>query len=203
MNRWTYVIAAVTATCLTLLPPELRAHDAASSSVPAGLEVPSGHRPFLLGHATGTQNYVCLPSSSGPPFAWTQYGPDATLFNDFRTQVVTHFLSPNPDEGGTARATWQHSRDSSRVWAMAVASSTDPRFVEPGAIPWLLLQVVGTEPGPTGGRRLTESTYLHRVRTSGGVAPATGCAQAEDVGKKSLVPYAADYVFYRPAMPSR
>jgi len=35
------------------------------------------------------------------------------------------------------------------------------------------------------------------VVTSGGVAPATGCAAVTDVGHKALVPYSADYVFYR------
>jgi hypothetical protein len=39
------------------------------------------------------------------------------------------------------------------------------------------------------------------VNTSGGVAPSTGCASATDVGKKALVPYTADYFFYRPPAP--
>src|SRR5439155_24454523 len=111
--------------------------------------------PFLLGHATGTQNYRCLPS--GSDVVWAFFGPQATLVNYDDQQITTHFLSPNPDEGGTARATWQHSRDTSTVWAMASTSSSDPGFVEPGAIPWLLLQVVGATPGPTGGHRLTET----------------------------------------------
>ena len=88
-------------------------------------------------------------------------------------------------------------RDTSTVWAIASTSSSDPGFVEPGAIPWLLLQVVGAPPGPTGGHRLTETTAIQRVHTSGGLAPTTGCAQAADVGKRALVPYTADYVFYK------
>jgi hypothetical protein len=163
--------------------------------VPTGLEVPAGNRPFLLGHATGTQNYICLPS--GSDFVWTFFGPQATVFNDDDKHITTHFLSPNPDEGGMARATWQHSRDTSTVWAMASASSSDPGFVEPGTIPWLLLQEVGAASGPIGGRRLTKTTYIQRVHTSGGIAPTTGCAQAADVGKRALVPYTADYVFYK------
>jgi hypothetical protein len=66
-----------------------------------------------------------------------------------------------------------------------------------GAIPWLLLQVVGGQDGPTGGDTLTASTYIQRVHTAGGIAPATGCAESTDVGKKVLVPYEADYYFYR------
>jgi Protein of unknown function (DUF3455) len=119
------------------------------------------------------------------------------LPHDDARQIITHFLSPNPDEGGTARATWQHSRDTSTVWAMAIASSFDPAFVEPGAIPWLLLRVVGADRGPTGGHKLTATAYMQRVHTSGGLAPTTGCTQAPDVGKRALVPYTADYFFYK------
>ena len=109
-------------------------------------------------------------------------------------QVTTHFLSPNPAEGGTPRATWQHSGDTSTVWAAAIANSTDSSFVAPGAIPWLLLRVVGSEGS---GGKLTATTYIQRVNTAGGIAPVTGCKSAKDTGKKALVPYSTDYVFYR------
>ena len=76
-------------------------------------------------------------------------------------------------------------------------SSNDSNFVEPGAIPWLLLQVVGTGTGPTGGAFLTQATFIQRLNTSGGVAPATGCSSSGNVGAISLVPYTADYFFYK------
>jgi hypothetical protein len=165
--------------------------------VPDALKVPAGNQVFLKGHAVGTQNYICLATDSS--VAWAFFGPQATLFNDKDRQIITHFLSPNPDERGTARATWQHSRDTSTVWAMAIASSSDPNFVETGAIPWLLLQIVGAEPGPTGGDRLTRTTFIQRLNTDGGVAPSTGCARSTDVGQRALVPYTADYFFYKAA----
>ena len=96
-----------------------------------------------------------------------------------------------------ARATWQHSFDSSRVWARALEASTDPNFVEAGAIPWLLLTVVGAEDGPHGGSFLTHAVLIQRLNTAGGVAPSTGCSQSTEVGTLGLVPYAADYFFYR------
>jgi len=164
-------------------------------TVPANLEVEHGNTPFLVGHALGTQNYICLLAPKG--FAWTFFGPQATLFGDDGQQLTTHFLSANPDENGTLRATWQHSGDTSAVWAKAVATSTDPAYVVPGAIPWLKLQVVGVEQGPTGGMALFGTTFVQRVNTTGGIAPAAGgCAHAGDIGKKALVPYTADYVFY-------
>src|SRR5262249_36506504 len=116
---------------------------------------------------------------------------------EIRQQIATHFLSPNPSESGLPRATWQSSFDTSKVWARAIASSTDPSFVAPGAIPWLLLTVVGTGRGPTDGAFLTQTTFIQRLNTSGGIAPSTGCSQSTNVGATALVPYTADYVFYR------
>ena len=110
--------------------------------------------------------------------------------------MITHFLSANPAENGTPRATWQSSSDTSAIWAAAIASSTDPNYVEAGAIPWLLLQVKGAQPG-SGGSSLGGTLYIQRVNTSGGAVPATGCKSAQDVGKKALVPYTTDYVFYK------
>jgi hypothetical protein len=112
---------------------------------------------------------------------------------------MTHFFSPNPDENRTVRATWQDSRDSSTVWAKASASSTDPAFVAPGAVPWVLLEKAGVEAGPAGGDRLTATTFVQRLNPAGGVAPATGCASPADVGTQAFVPYTADYFFYRKA----
>ena len=188
--------AAVAILALTAAVPQAEAH-VTPPPVPGDLAVLDGSRPFLIGHAYGTQNYVCLLGNSG--FAWTFFGPQATLFNDEDRQLITHFLSANPDENGTPlRATWQHSRDTSAIWAMAVATSTDANYVRADAIPWLKLQVVGAEDGPTGGAALSRTTFVQRVNTSGGIAPAAaGCSQAADIGKKALVPYTADYVFYR------
>ena len=163
-------------------------------AVPDNLKVPTGNKPFLVGHAKGTQNYICLPSGEG--FAWTFFSPQATVFDDRQEQIITHFLSPNPDESDKPRPTWQDSDDTSAVWGNAIASSSDPNFVAAGAIPWLLLQVVGSQEGPTGGETLTPTSYIQRVNTMGGVAPAGGCAQSTDVGSKALVAYTADYFFF-------
>jgi hypothetical protein len=168
--------------------------------VPANLEVPDDHVVFLEGQAVGTQNYVCAPAPTG--FAWKFLGPQATVFlsrrGELEQQITTHFLSMNPAEN-LARPTWQHSFDSSLVWGKVAASSTDPNFVEAGAIPWLLVQAAGAARGPQDGAALTRTTYIQRLNTSGGVAPSTGCAQASDVGTVTLVPYTTDYFFYRAA----
>jgi hypothetical protein len=149
------------------------------------------------GHAIGTQQYVCLPS--GSTSAWTFFGPQATLFKANNKQNITHFLSPNPFEDNSPRATWQDSKDTSTNWAKDptvagnVLSSFDPDFVDPNAIPWLRL-LVDAQDGPTGGEKLSGTTYIHRVNTSGGKAPAGPCGT---IGGKLLVPYRADYFFYK------
>ncbi len=43
---------------------------------------------------------------------------------------------------------------------------------------------------------MTEITFIQRLNTAGGSAPATGCSVATDVGRKAFVPYRADYFFY-------
>jgi hypothetical protein len=163
--------------------------------VPDILAVPAGSKAFLIGHAVGTQNYICLPDGAGAK--WVLFGPQATVFDDHGKQIMTHFLSPNPAENSTPRATWQQSDRTSSVWAMKVAESDDSRYVEPGAIKWFLLKVMGTETGAREHDWLTKTTVVHRVNTSGGVAPAGECAVIGDVGKTKFVPYSADYVFYK------
>jgi hypothetical protein len=196
--------AGVLALAVTVsLPRPAHAGELTPPPVPANIEVPAGHRAFLVGHATGTQNYVCLPAGAG--FAWSLFTPQATLFDHQGRQVTTHFFGPNPLEKDVIRAAWQHSRDTSTVWGQAVASSSDPAFVAPGAIPWLLVRAVGAQDGPAAadGRRrrgvLTPTTFIQRLTTTGGVAPATGCSAAADVGNRAFVPYTADYFFYRVA----
>jgi len=183
---------AVALTILQALPADARR--VKPPPVPFDLEVDAGSKAFLVGHAVGTQNYICLPS--GSQFAWVLFTPEATLFDDHGRQLTTHFFSPNPLEPDSFRPTWQHSRDTSSVWVKLDTPSSDPDFVAPGAIPWLLLETVGTVAGPAGGNALTATTQIQRVNTAGGVAPEAGCSAAGDVGKKAFVPYTADYFFY-------
>jgi len=189
-------------------PRPAYADDVTPPPVPANIKVPAGNEAFLVGHGVGTQNYVCLPSGTG--VAFTLFTPQAILFSDDDKQITTHFFSPNPFENNTnpavvatgmIRATWQHSLDTSTVWGQVKPgnSSSDPGFVAPNAIAWLLVTVVGAENGPTGGDTLTKTTFIQRLNTSGGVAPSTGCRSPTDVGNLAFVPYTADYFFYKAA----
>jgi hypothetical protein len=197
--------------------------------VPANLQPPAGNVPYRVGHALGNQNYVCTAAG-----AWTLYGPDATLFDKANNEVITHLLSNNPFEnatppppgttwnpalGGNPRPTWQSVLDTGTIWVNNTLSpsgpaqaSTDPNYVASGAISWLLLPVVcgsnfpcgGALPGPSGGTKLTQTTYVQRVNTSGGCMPSAGpevpgcsASSACTAGAKFLAPYTADYYFYK------
>jgi hypothetical protein len=192
-----YTTALAVVALSSLLQPA-RAEELKPPAVPANIQVPAGNKLFFVGHAIGTQNYVCLPADGGVKFIL--FTPQATLYSDSE-QATTHYFSPNPAEGGTVRATWQHSKDTSTVWGKVADgnSSSDPAYVAPGAIPWLLVTGVGAQNGPTGGDKLSGTTYIQRVNTAGGVAPATGCASLADVGNKAFVPYTTDYFFYKKA----
>lgn len=162
--------------------------------VPPGLEITDGSQAFLLGRGVGTQNYECQPTTGAlGQVDWVLFTPQATLFDDLKGQLTSHFFSPNPAEGQIVRATWRDSADSSTIWARATAQAV----VDQTAITWVKLQVVGTEAGPTGGTTLTGTTFVERLNTTGGLAPTTGCSSLADVGHKAFVPYTADYFFFR------
>jgi hypothetical protein len=199
-------VTAIAVASMLSLPQPVEAHDVTPPSVPVEIQVPAGNVAFLRGKATGTQNYACSPSGTG--FAWILFTPEATLFNKADKQIITHFFGPNPDPNdvntdprvlakGTIRAAWQ-ARDTSTVWAK-VSPLSRPIVVRPDSIPWLLLETVGVQEGPTGGDTLTPTTFIQRVNTFGGLAPSTGCSQLADVGKKAFVPYTADYFFFAKA----
>jgi hypothetical protein len=191
------LIAALALAFAAMLPQPAHAGQVTPTPVPPNIQVPAGNEPFLLGHAVGTQNYICLPSGSG--VAFKLFTPQATLFKDNDKQISTHFFSPNPDENGTIRPTWQDSLDTSAVWGEVKPghASSDTNYVQPGAIPWLLVTVVGSQHGTIGRDLLAATTFIQRVSTTGGIAPSTGCASPTDIGTQAFVPYTADYVFFR------
>jgi len=164
-------------------------------SVPADIRLsPDDFTPFLKAHAIGTQGYVCV--AVGSTYSWVPFGPQATLFDDSGEQILTHFLSPTP-YSLLPIPTWQHSRDSSVVWGQPITPSSDPAYVALGAIPWLLLEAAVVGDGPTGGDKLLPTRRIQRVNTVDGAAPTTGCSQPGNIGKRGLVPYEADYYFYK------
>jgi len=175
-------------------------------TTPDLIAVPEGNSAFLVGHAFGSQGYTCLPTATGGT-AWSPVArPEATLFTDLfgsQFQIITHFqsINENPKPGITpphsGNATWQSSLDSSRVWMVknkGIDAGSDPASCpNTGSIQCLLLQSVGNKKGPTGGNLLAKATFIQRLNTNGGAVPTSSCA----VGQTELVPYTADYFFFR------
>jgi hypothetical protein len=175
-------------------------------AVPDTIAVPAGNSAYMVGHASGSQGYTCLPTTTGGT-AWSPTArPEATLFTDLfgqPFQIITHFqsINENPKPGITVplsgNATWQSSLDSSRVW-MVKDKGIDPspeitNCKHAGSIQCLLLESVGSKKGPTGDNLVSKATFIQRLNTSGGAVPSTACS----VGQTQLVPYTADYFFFR------
>ncbi len=147
-------------------------------TVPANLQVPAGNVLYLVGHARGYQIYTCQAQPSG--FAWVLREPWAGLVDDTGNYVALHYAGP----------TWR-APDGSAVVAARIAGAPAPSAT---AIPWLLLQATSTS-GPPGGK-FTATTFIQRINTAGGLAPASGC-DAAHVGATTAAFYTADYYFYR------
>jgi Protein of unknown function (DUF3455) len=213
-----YLVTLVRGICAALILASIvgAAHGQSLTkpATPPLIMPPDGNSLFLVAPAVGTQGYICLPTSAGAATAsWTvkPSRPQATLFQRVfgqDVQVATHFLSPdaNPNDAAPSpvpfgSATWQSSLDTSKVWAQvlngnSIPAGSDPVCPNTGSIPCLMLQSIGSQAGTLGGTALSKTTFIQRLNTRGGVAPADGCSTEEDVGRQRLVPYSADYYFF-------
>jgi hypothetical protein len=156
----------------------------ASASVPPldappRIQVEAGNKAYLLAHADGVQIYGCSLTADGPK--WRLIAPRATLYGDNGQLIGTHFGGP----------TWQ-ARDGSYVKAQRVDGVT----VEETAIPWLLLKATTQSAGPDGDR-LTATTFIQRINTTGGLEPAAAECVDATLGSEREIAYTADYRFWK------
>ena len=155
-------------------------HDNRPPRIPAELRVPAGHEFQSRATGVGVQIYVWTANPTNAALAsWVFKAPHAVLFASHKEErgelVGIHFAGP----------AWQDN-DGSKVIAGRVASAT----IDSTAIPWLLLQATST----SGEGNFTGTTYIQRLTTVGGLAPS---APGSTLGEESLVPYIADYHFFR------
>ncbi len=149
------------------------------SMLPAAVQVPAGNKVAMETVGVGEITYECRARANMPgQFEWVFVGPDARLM-DRGGKVVGKYYGPP--------ATWE-SNDGSKLTATQVAVAP----AGAGAIP---LQLVKANPA-MGSGAMNGTTYIQRVATQGGVAPAAPCAQAS-AGSKQVVKYKADYIFYK------
>lgn len=191
---------------------------AGGGTIPDAIKVPDASAIVLLkAHGVGAQIYTCTDTTTGAggaggsgtggsgggagtggsagaatggtggaggsggvpanPIQWVLKAPQADLFDAANQKIGTHYAGP----------TWE-STDGSKVVGTKIASAASPTS---GNIPWLLLQAKST----SGMGVFTKVTYVQRLDTQGGVAPADGC-DAGHLGAESPVSYEANYVFY-------
>jgi hypothetical protein len=153
----------------------------AAPAVPTDIAVPAGHKVFLIAHAVGVQIHTCAVDPAG--YRWKFSGPRAELYGANGKLLATHFGGP----------TWQ-ARDGSRV--MATLDGNGTITVDPTAIPWLRLRATSTSAGADGDR-LAGTTYIQRIQTTGGLAPAPETCNGGTVGNVAQIPYTADYAFWK------
>jgi len=144
--------------------------DNRAPEVPSDIAVESGNKVHFHGYAIGVQIYTWNGSSWGPAV------PRATLYDNDGNVVATHFKGPS----------WQSNSGSLVVGTVIQPTAT----VDTNSIPWVRLSAASAE-GPG---IFAETTFIQRVHTVGGKAPAANGLVA---GQVAEVPYTADYFFYR------
>jgi len=172
------LIVAALAAAAALVPAAALAGPAAPE-VPEAIAVTGPHKPYLVAHAEGVQIYACTAVAGG--HAWRLLAPRATLTGDNGKVIGSHYGGPK----------WE-ARDGS----IAAASRDAGASVDATAVDWLRLKATSATAGPDGDR-LTATTYIQRIHTVGGVAPAAAGCDADSVAEQREIPYSADYVFFK------
>ena len=145
--------------------------------VPSVVQAPAGQKAAMTWTGTGMLTYECRPKADNAMmFEWAFAGPEAKLA-DAKSMAATGRYYAGP--------TWE-SNDGSKITGKQVGVAP----AGAGNIPFQLVKAEG------GSGAMKDVTYIQRVNTKGGVAPAAPC-DASARGAKTTVPYSADYVFYK------
>ncbi len=175
--KTTVLIAAAAAAVLSACassPPMMKVDNA---TLPEAVRVPAGQSLKMTTTGVGELTYECREKKDmAGQFEWAFVGPVATLMGADRKTVGKYYAGP----------TWE-AADGSKVTGKQVA-------VAPSSAGNIPLQLVKAEPA-TGAGAMTGVSYIQRLNTKGGVAPATSC-DAAGKGKRQVVAYEADYLFY-------
>ena len=151
----------------------------AAPTVPAEISLPEGHKLTFVAAAKGVQIYECAADASGA-LAWKLHAPRADLLDDSGASIGSHY--GGVDKGLPPGPYWE-AKDGSRVHAAKPASVPNT-----GSIPLLRLEAADT----SGTGVFGKVAFIHRLDTTGGVAPAGAC----ETGKQTEVSYTAKYYFY-------
>jgi hypothetical protein len=148
-------------------------------ALPEPIKVPAGHKVAMETVGVGDITYECREKKDAAgQFEWIFAGPAAVLKDRGGKAIGSYYGPP---------ATWQSS-DGSKITATQLA-------VAPAGAGNIALQLVKANPA-SGAGAMMGVTYIQRVATKGGVAPASACDAAAK-GKKEVVKYQADYIFWK------
>ena len=179
MRRFVLASAATAALAACASGPMSMSKPYDQAMLPAAVQVPAGNKVAMETVGAGDITYECRVKANMPgQHEWVFVGPDAKLMTRDGKQVGKYWGPP---------ATWENM-DGSKVTATQVA-------VAPAAAGSIPLQLVKANPA-MGSGAMTGVTYIQRVATQGGVAPAAACG-AGNMGAKQVVKYQADYIFYK------
>ncbi len=149
-----------------------------TTDLPEAIKPPAGQQLLFKSDATGMQVYYCRPTKGdAKKFVWLLTAPDAVLYNREHQPIGKH----------TAGPTWRDNQSSviGQLQSKVAADSSS-------AVPWLLVKAKST----SGSGPFSSVSYINRINTKGGVAPASGC-NSTTVGQSVRVAYSATYYFYR------
>ena len=177
------------------------------------LTPPPGSALYLSTTGVGTQNYICSPATNPGETAFRFTGPQSALSTPFvgklTIEVADNILAAVPVPASTPSPgcveatngiqqycpTWRSPIDQSAVYGTTVASvvaGSSPSCPTSGAVSCLLLKSIIATNGQVSPGLLGAVTYIQRLDTVGGSAPAGECT----VGQIIQVPYRATYNFY-------
>lgn len=152
----------------------------ASGAFAADIAVPAGHTLAMTALGTGELAYECKAKANmADAWEWVFAGPMAVLVDKASNKPVGKYY---------AGPTWE-AADGSKVTGKQLAVSPSPNAA---SIP---LQLVQAAPA-TGNGAMSGVTYIQRMNTRGGIAPADACGAA-NAGAKKTVKYEADYLFFK------
>jgi hypothetical protein len=153
----------------------------ALATAPDAVVAPAPAKAHLDTLGVGEITYECREVKDMPgKYEWAFVGPVATLYDADRKPVGKYYAGP----------TWE-ANDGSKVTGKQVAVAPSPN---PKSIPLQLVKVEA--PSTIGSGAMTGVSYIQRLDTRMGVAPATACDTASK-GATQKVAYEARYVFFR------
>ncbi len=176
MIRFTLAASAVAILSACASNPTMTAFT--QTSLPDAVKVPAGHKVALETVGSGHITYECRAKKDAAGFEWVFVGPDAKLMARDGKQIGKYYGPP---------ATWE-SADGSKITGAQVA-------VAPAVVGSIPLQLVKANPA-TGAGAMAGVSYIQRVDTRGGVAPAKAC-DAGMVSVKEIVNYQSGYIFWK------